>query len=74
MGNQSQGFSMEDIMQLLRSPAGQQLAKLLQSSDDPALQKAKQLSASGNMDAAKQALTQMAANEEIQKLLSQLGG
>lgn len=74
MGNQSQGFSMEDIMQLMRSPAGQQLAKLLQSSDDPALQKAKQLSASGNMDAAKQALTQMVANEEIQKLLSQLGG
>ena len=74
MGNQSQGFSMEDIMQLLRSPAGQQLAKLLQNSDDPALQKAKQLSASGNMDGAKQALAQMAANEEIKKLLSQLGG
>lgn len=74
MGNQSQGFSMEDIMQLMRSPAGQQLAKLLQNSDDPALQKAKELSSSGNMDAAKQALTKMAANEEIQKLLSQLGG
>ena len=74
MGNQNPGFSMEDILQLMKSPAGQQLMQLLQNSDDPALQKAKQLSASGNMDAAKQALTQMAANEEIRKLLSQLGG
>lgn len=74
MENQNQGFSVENIMQLIRSPAGQQLLRLLQSSDDPALQKAKQLSASGNMDGAKQALAQIAANEEIQKLLSQLGG
>lgn len=74
MGNQNPGFSMEDIMQLMKSPAGQQLMQLLQNSDDPALQKAKQLSASGNMDAAKDALAHIAANEEIRKLLSQLGG
>lgn len=74
MENHNQGFSVENIMQLMRSPAGKQLVRLLQSSHDPALQKAKQLSASGNMDGAKQALAQMAANEEIRKLLSQLGG
>ena len=74
MGDQNQGFSTENIMQLIRSPAGQQLLRLLQNSDDPALQKAKQLSANGNMDGAKQAIAQMAASEEIKKLLSQLGG
>ena len=74
MGTQNQGFSMEDVMQLMRSPAGQQLIKLLQNSDDPALQKARKLSASGDMAAAKEALKEMTANEEIKKLLSQLGG
>ena len=74
MGTQNQGFSMDDVMQLMRSPAGQQLVKVLQNSDDPALQKARKLSASGNMTAAKEALKEMAANEEIKKLLSQLGG
>lgn len=74
MGKQENGFSMEEVMQLMRSPAGQQLIKLLQSSDDPALQKAKQLSAGGNINAAKDALQQMAASDEIKKLLSQLGG
>ena len=74
MGKQENGFSMEEVVQLMRTPAGQQLIKLLQSSDDPALQKAKQLSAGGNINAANDALQQMAASDEIKKLLSQLGG
>ena len=74
MGNQQNGFSMEEVMQLMRSPAGQQLMKLLQSSDDPALQKAKQLSASGNLEGAKEAVRHLAAGEEIKKILSQFGG
>lgn len=74
MGNQQNGFSMEEVMQLMRSPAGQQLMKLLQSSDDPALQKAKQLSASGNLEEAKEAVRHLAASEEIKKILSQFGG
>lgn len=74
MGNQQNGFSMEEVMQLMRSPAGQQLIKLLQSSDDPALQKAKQLSANGNLDGAKEAIRHLAASEEIKKILSQFGG
>lgn len=74
MGKQETGFSMEEIMQLMRSPAGQQLMELLQNSDDPALQKAKRLSVNGNIDAAKDALRHMAASDEIKKLLSQLGG
>lgn len=74
MGNHNPGFSMEDIMQLIKTPAGQQLMKLLQNSDDPALQKAKQQAASGQMDSAKEALQHLAANEEIKKLLKQLGG
>ena len=74
MGKQNQNFSMDEVMQLLKSPAGQQLINLLQNTNDPALQKAKQFSENGNMSAARDALQHMAANEEIQKLLSQLGG
>ena len=74
MEKQESNFSMEEIKQLMRSPAGQQLIKLLQNSDDPALRKAKQLSAGGNMDAAKEALQQIAFSDEIKKLISQLGG
>lgn len=74
MGNQNQGFSVEDVMRLMKSPAGQQLARLLQNSDDPALQKARKLSADGNMTGAKEALQHLASDEEIQKLISQLGG
>ena len=74
MGTQNKGFSMDEVMRLMRSPAGQQLVKILQNSDDPALQKARKLSADGNMAAAKEALKEMAANEEIKKLLTQLGG
>ena len=74
MGNQNNGFSMDEVMLLMRSPVGQQLVKLLQNSDDPALQKARKLSANGDMAAAKEALKELSANEEIKKLLSQLGG
>lgn len=74
MGNQSKGFSMEEVMQLMKTPAGQQLIKMLQSSDDPALRKARQHAAGGNMDAAREALQQLNANEELKKLLMQLGG
>ena len=70
MGNQNPGFSMEDVMQLVKSPAGQQLVKLLQNSNDPALQKARKLSAEGNMNGAKEALQHLAANEEIQKIIT----
>lgn len=74
MGNQSKGFSMEEVLQLMKTPAGQQLIKMLQSSDDPALQKARQHAAGGDMTAAKEALRQLSANDELKKLLMQLGG
>lgn len=74
MEHKNAGYSMEDIVRLMKSPAGQQLAKLLQNSDDPALQKARKFSADGNMAGAKEALQHLTANEEIQKLISQLGG
>ena len=69
-----QGFSTEDVMRLIKTPAGQQLIKMLQSSNDPALKKAKEHAASGNMESAKEALQQLSTNEELRKLISQLGG
>lgn len=74
MKNQDHGLSMQDALQFINTPAGQQLMQLLQNSDDPAIAKAKQQAASGKMDAAREALQQLSANEELQKLLAQLGG
>lgn len=74
MGNQNKGFSMEEVMQLMNTPAGQQLVKMLQSSNDPALRKARQHASGGDMQAAKDALQQLSNNEELKKLLMQLGG
>ncbi|MBQ3252568.1 MAG: hypothetical protein IJB02_04945 [Oscillospiraceae bacterium] len=71
---ESQNFSMEDAMRLIQSPAGQQLMKLLQSSDDPALHTAMDQANQGNMESAKDAIRKLAESEQIRKLISQLGG
>ena len=69
-----QGFSMEEVMRLMKTPAGQQLVKMLQTSNDPALKKAKEHAANGNIESAKEVLQQLSTNEELRKLISQLGG
>ena len=74
MADQTFGFSMEEAMRLIQSPAGQQLVQMLQSSGDPKLQTAIDQANRGNMEAAKDALRHLSGNKEIQKLISQLGG
>lgn len=69
-----QGFNLQEAMQFIQSPAGQQLMELIRSSNDPALQKAKEQAAGGQLDAAKEALQHLADNEELKRLLSQFGG
>ena len=74
MSNGLYGFSNEEAMRMLQSPAGQQLIRMLQATNDPSLQIAMEQANKGNMDGAKNALEKICADKEIQKLLSQLGG
>ena len=73
MPNNGQSFSMEEIMRLASSPAGQQLMQMLQQSDPAALRQAAQKAASGDMVSAKAAMSALVQNPEVKKLLEQLG-
>ena len=60
------------IMQLARSPAGQQLFAMLQRSDSNALQEAVRRVSAGDFDGAKQLLTGLLSDKESQELLRKL--
>ena len=66
--------SIREAMRLARTPAGQQLIRMLQASGDPQLQKAMESAAAGDYRAASQALSGILSNPEAQKLLQQMGG
>ena len=74
MEENSNNFSMQDIMRLAGTPAGQQLLNHLQKKNSRQLQMAIAHAVSGNMDQAKALLSEMMADPESQKLLQQLGG
>lgn len=74
MGKNSGNFSMEEAVRLISSPAGQQLLAMLQRSDDPGLRAAMEQAAKGDLTRAKESLANVAANEEVQKLLKGMGG
>ena len=69
-----QGFDMQQILALARSPAGQQLMEALKRSGGSDAQRAAALARSGDMAGAKDALSGLLASEDIQKLLRQLEG
>ncbi len=68
------GFHFEDAMRLAATPTGRQLLSLLQQSDPAALQNVMAQAAAGDMTAAQNMLQPLLADEEVQKLLKQLGG
>ena len=74
MQENSANFSMEDARRMAQSEAGQQLLSLLKQSDSAQLQNAAQQAASGNYEAARQALTPLLNSPQVQALLKQLGG
>jgi len=67
------GYSMQDALRIMNSPVGQQLLSLLQQSNDESLKKAMVQAARGDIENARESLRQVAASEDVQKLLSQLG-
>ena len=72
MQNNSQNFSMQDMMRIAQSPTGQQLISLLKQSDPSQLKKLSAMASSGNMDQAKDVLQQMLRSNEAQTLMQKL--
>lgn len=74
MQKKSQDFSMEEVLRLAKSPAGQQLLAMLQHADTEQVQQVARQAAAGNYTQASQALQALLASDEAQKLVKQLGG
>ena len=70
----SQNFSKEDIMNLAKSPAGQQLMAILKSQDSQKVEQAAAQAKSGDYAKAGQTLKDMLSTPEAQKLMKELGG
>lgn len=74
MQKKNQDFSMEEVMRLAQSPAGQQLLAMLQQSDSGKLEQAVTQAKAGDYSQASQTLSAMLSSPEAQILLKQLGG
>ena len=74
MEEKSNNFSMQDMMRLAGTPAGQQLLDHLQKKNSKQLQMAIAHAVSGNMEQAKAILSELIGDPESQKLIWQLGG
>lgn len=74
MQKKSQEFSMDEIMRLAKSPAGQQLIAMLQREDSTKLQQAVTQAQTGNLSQAGQTLSSILSSPEAQQLIKKLGG
>lgn len=74
MQKKSEDFSMQEVMRLAESPAGQQLLAMLQQADGNQVQRVADMAAAGNYAQAARALQSMLSSPEAQALLKQLGG
>ena len=74
MQKKSQEFSMDEIMRLAKSPAGQQLIAMLQREDSTKLQQAVSQAQTGNLSQAGQTLSSILSSPEAQQLIKKLGG
>ena len=67
------GISMQDVLRLAASPAGQQLIALMQEKGEPKFHQAMQQAAAGDYAAAKQAMESFLTDPQAQRLLKELG-
>ena len=74
MQKKSQDFSMEEIMRMAKSPAGQQLIAMLQKQDNRKLEQVVLQAKTGDYAQAGQTLSAMLSSAEAQKLMKELGG
>lgn len=70
----SHGFSMEQAMAFVSTPAGQQLLAILREKNRDDLSKAQTYAASGEMEKAKDAISSILKDPQILSILKQLGG
>lgn len=74
MQKKNQDFSMEEVIRLAKSPAGQQLLAMLKAQDNAKLEQAAAQAKTGDYSQASQTLRAMLSSPEAQKLLKELGG
>lgn len=74
MQKNNQNFSMEEVMRLAKSPAGQQLIAMLKKQDNTKLEQAAAQAKTGDYSQASQTLSTMLSSPEAQRLLKELGG
>ena len=74
MEENSINFSMQDVMRLAGTPAGQKLLDHLHKKNEKQLQMAIAHAVSGNWEQAKQLLSGLINDPEAQKLIRELGG
>ena len=72
MEKKSQDFSIQEAMRLANSPAGKQLAALLQQADQQVLNDAVRQAQQGNYEGAAKHLKDLMASPQAQALLKQL--
>ncbi len=65
-------FSKEDLMQMLRQPETQALISRLQQLDSAAIETAAKMAADGNTEGAKNLLSPLLQDKQVQDLTQQL--
>ncbi len=66
-------ISMQEVLRMAASPAGQQLIAMLRKQSDSEFQAAMSSAAAGDYTQAKQAIEKLMTDPQAQKLLKQLG-
>ena len=74
MQEKNQNFSMDALMKMAKSPAGQQLIAMLKNQDNSKLEQAAAQAKSGDYAQASQTLSAMLSTPEAKKLMKELGG
>lgn len=66
--------SIREAMRLAKTPAGQQLLNMLQQNNSEDLRRAMEKAAAGDLSQAKEAVSAMLKDPQVQQLLEQMGG
>ena len=74
MEKNNPNFSMEEVLKIAKSPAGQKLRAMLQQQDNGKLEQAAAQAKAGDYTQASQTLSAMLSSPEAQKLMKELGG
>lgn len=72
--NLPDGFSMQEVLRLAASPAGQQLIALMKQKDGPDMHKAMAQAAAGDYSQAKRAMESLLSDSTAKQLLKELRG